>query len=506
MPKGSMPVLIGVGQAVSQWDGSAGADDAPSPRSLAVEASKAALADTGVEGALGSIDMLAVVRTTEDSTPNPRHPNGENSNPPGTIARDLGASPANAIYSIAGGQTPQSLVNEMAGRIHGGEIEAALITGAQANRAAKGARRNGIELDWSDEADSPFEDRGIGSMLLTRAEIKHGLVMPAIFYALFENALAAREGRTRTQHRQVMSELFEGFSKIAADNRYAQFPTARTAEFLATPTKENFELVDPYLKWHVAQESVNQAAAVIVAAEETADRLGVAADKRVYLHGAGEAADGHISERHILDGSWAMDIALNRALDAAERKTGDFALFDLYSCFPIAVFSSTAILGIDWRSETRPLTVTGGLPYFGGPGNNYSLHGIASMVERLRGQRGDYGLVLANGGWMTKEAAGVYSTNRPNEFRPAAPMANPDKEPPALINGPASGTLESYALLHRGRDGQPEAPAFGRTATGERFLAKASAKALPRLREECNPIGAPISIVADDEVNTFDFD
>jgi hypothetical protein len=33
------------------------------------------------------------------------------------------------------------------------------------------------------------------------------------------------------------------------------------------------------------------------------------------------------------------------------------------------------------RDDTRPLTVTGGLPWFGGPGNNYSTHAIATMME-----------------------------------------------------------------------------------------------------------------------------
>src|SRR3546814_14963988 len=65
--------------------------------------------------------------------------------------------------------------------------------------------------------------------------------------------------------------------------------------------------------------------------------------------------------------------------------------FDLYSCFPCAVLLAAETLGIDWHKT--PCTVTGGLPFFGGAGNNYSMHAIATMAERLRASPGDYGLV-----------------------------------------------------------------------------------------------------------------
>ena len=67
MAKGDFPVLIGVGQAMSQWDGKKGAEGAPSPLSLMADASKAALADTGAPGIAAAIDALAVVRIFEDS-------------------------------------------------------------------------------------------------------------------------------------------------------------------------------------------------------------------------------------------------------------------------------------------------------------------------------------------------------------------------------------------------------------------------------------------------------
>ena len=67
MPKGAMPVLVGVGQVTDHWDGTAGPDGAPSPKSLCIDASKIALTDAGIEAS--EIDTLAVVRIFEDSVP-----------------------------------------------------------------------------------------------------------------------------------------------------------------------------------------------------------------------------------------------------------------------------------------------------------------------------------------------------------------------------------------------------------------------------------------------------
>ncbi|MEL7283387.1 MAG: acetyl-CoA acetyltransferase, partial [Pseudomonadota bacterium] len=134
MPKGAIPVLVGVGQITDHWDGTSGADGAPSPHSLCVSASQIALEDAGI--AASEIDTITVVRIFEDSVPGDRHPHGHNTNLPGTIARDIGAKPQRAIYAAVGGQSPQQLANEMANRIHTGEIECALVTGSEANKAS----------------------------------------------------------------------------------------------------------------------------------------------------------------------------------------------------------------------------------------------------------------------------------------------------------------------------------------------------------------------------------
>ena len=503
MAKGDMPVLVGVGQSLSQWDGTDGAAGAPSPLSLMVDASKAAISDSGAADLAQAIDTIAVVRIFEDSVGGAPHPHGHNTNLPGTLARDLGAAPDTLIYETVGGQSPQALVNEMAAKIHAGDIECALISGSEANRASKGARRNGVEINWADGADAEYEDRGMGPMMLSREEIKHGIVAPAYFYALFENAIAAREGESRSEHRTSMAKLFQPFTKVAASNPYSQFPEEHSVDFLSTPSKANYEYADPFLKWFIAQDAVNQGAAAILMSESKADALGIPADKRIYLHGAGEAADDLISVRPRLDGSWAMEKAISRALHQAEKTTADIKHFDLYSCFPCAVFSSTAALGIDWKKDPRPLTLTGGLPFFGGPGNNYSLHGIAEMAKTLREDTGSYGLVLANGGWMTKEAVGIYSTHKPARFIAAEPYATPSKQV-ELCKEDCEGTLETFTVTH-GKEGPNNGIAFIRLEDGRRALANASPVALGVLREDASPVGRKVSVKVEGEKGIFDF-
>lgn len=502
MAKGAIPVLVGVGQITDHWDGTAEASVAPSPKSLCVSAAKIALEDAGISAR--EIDMLAVVRIFEDSIPGDRHPHGHNTNLPGTIARDIGAKPKQAIYAAVGGQSPQQLANEMAARIHAGEFECALVTGSEANKASKAARKHGVEIDWADADPLEFEDRGMGDMLLSRAEIKHGIIAPAYFYALFENAMAARDGQTRSERRRAMSDLFAKFAAVAAEHPHSQFDTAGfDTEFLATPSKANYPFADPFLKWHIAQDAVNQGAAFLIMSDSKADALGIPASARVYLHGSGEASDDFISERPVLDGSWAMQTAIDRALQQAGRTPDEISAFDLYSCFPCAVFSSMAALGIAHESETRPLTVTGGLPFFGGPGNNYSAHGLVSMTEWLRAHEGAYGLVLANGGWMSKEAVGIWSTEKPAAFTPVAAAAKPTQTID-LDPAPSAGAIESYTVTY-GKDGPMSGIIFARTDQGDRFIAVAAPDAMPRLLEEESPVGQRVRVTTENERNTFEF-
>ena len=269
------PILVGVGQITEHWDGS-DPEKAPSPLSLQVEASRKALLDTGVAAALlPLICGVMAVRNMFDSTEVSHHPFGRCSNPPATIAAQLGITSATHIYSVVGGDQPQSLVNEAAVAIHSGDVDAVLITGSEAIAAFKQATKAKVKLDWSHSIEGPWEDRGLGPKLLSDYEIANGLGAPTQTYPVFEQALRGRLGLSPAEHTALMSELWEGFSAIAADNPYSQFPEVRSREFLATLSDKNYRVADPYLKWHVAQDAVNQGAAIILTSVGVAREAGI---------------------------------------------------------------------------------------------------------------------------------------------------------------------------------------------------------------------------------------
>jgi acetyl-CoA C-acetyltransferase len=492
-----MPVLIGAGQVARHWRGPQDGS-APSPQSLRAQAARLALADAGVRN---EVDWLAVIRTMADSVPGAPQPFGRSVNPPGALAAALGLRPRRAIYSKVGGDQPQALVNEAAEAIFAGETECVLIAGAEATAAAKRAAKLGMALDWSDPAGDlpPLEDRGLGAPLASPAELAAGMGAPVRTYPLFEHALRARLGRSPDEHRQAMSALWSSFSEVAARNPCAQFPLHRSVEFLSTPSSENYPISDPYLKWDVAQDAVNQGAALVMTSSALADRIGVPEQSCVYLTGYAEAADRLVSERSDLSRSRPIELVLRHALDAAGLFASDLEEIDLYSCFPCAVFLAAEALGISPGS--RALTLTGGLPFFGGPGNSYSLHAIAEMVTRLRGRAGTTGLVLANGGYLSKEAAAIYSTDRPKQWRPvcsASLQHEIDAEPALALADPAGEALiETYTVPYA--KGVPaSAIVLARTPDGRRIMARSKEAASIQVLLHGDPIGRRILFAAGD--------
>ena len=126
--------------------------------------------------------------------------------------------------------------------------------------------------------------------------------------------------------------------------------------------------------------------------------------------------------------------------------------------------------------DPRGLTLTGGLPFFGGAGNNYSMHAIAETVQRARSNPGSFGFVGANGGIMSKYSAGVYSTDPGPLDRPTTALrlqAEIDGWPAPEEARHADGwaTIETYTVKHA-RDGRRTGIVIGRLeADGRRFVA-----------------------------------
>ncbi len=465
------PVIIGVGEASERID--APAYEALSPADLAGRAAAAALGDAlSVEVLAPHIGVIAAIRQFEVSGPKVVAPFGRADNFPRAVARRIGADPARAILEPVGGQGPQHLVNEFAQAIGAGLMDLALICGSEAISTVRHLASRGESRDWSEEVGGQLEDRGFGEALLTADLARHGARTPISVYAMFENARRARLGLSRDAYALEMGRLFAPFTHVAAQNPHAMSREIYSAEELATVTGPNRLTSDPYPRRLVARDQANQGAAVLIASVGKARALGVPEERFIYLHGGADVRERTPIERADLSISPASVMAARLALEAADIGVDAIDVFDLYSCFPIAVFNARDGLGIS-PDDPRPLTVTGGLPYFGGAGNNYSMHAIASMVRRLRGQPNERGLVAANGGFLSKYSVGVYSGSPApwRGFDSKALQAEVDGwAAPVIAPGQGAGTVETFTIDYSGK--APAGVIIGRlTDGGARFVA-----------------------------------
>jgi acetyl-CoA C-acetyltransferase len=214
----------------------------------------------------------------------------------------------------------------------------------------------------------------------------------------------------------------------------------------------------PYTKLMNSNNDVDMAAALIMCSAEKAQALGVPRDKWVFPH-AGTDCHEHnfVSHRHSFTDTPAIRFGGQRVLQLADTTLDEIQFVDLYSCFPSAVQLGAHSLGL---SLQRQLTITGGLPFAGGPFNNYVMHAIATTMEKVRSQPQEKGFVWANGGYATKHSFGVYGATPPtNGFKHDSPQAQvdalPKREvtPTAEAAGPA--TIEAYSVMHD-RSGKPE--------------------------------------------------
>ena len=403
----------------------------------------------------------------------------------GLVAERLGISErARVQHTGGGGEIGVLAANHLAAEIMAGRTEVAVMTGGQIWKTFERAKAAGVELDWPTGGDPTGADKRfapVAKPMVSEIEERHRLTRPIQAYPLFENALRAAQGLTLAEHAQRLGEMMTEFTAVAAANPYAWFPTERSAEELATPTPENRMIGFPYTKYLNAVLNTDQAGAYVMTSVTKARELGIPEDRWVYWWGGHSAAEEawFASTRPNFAECPSMKDSSVGALDQAGVNVDDIALFDFYSCFPVAVRMACAMLGID-EMDHRPFTVTGGLPYAGGPGSAYNMNSIPAMVEQLREDDRSIGMVTGNGYFLTKHAAAVLSA-RPKQGgwdRPDGPAPSANMETaPAIPEDSAVGLgrIEAYTVMHD-RDGQPSTGYIcgrfnGNGSEGHRFLA-----------------------------------
>jgi len=414
--------------------------------------------------------------------------------PVGRLADRLGAAPRHRAYSRVSGTAPQLLIGEAAGRIAAGELDSALIAGAEALATRRAYRQAGEHVPWSHPAD-PKPPYG-WERPPHPAELAHELFLPVHTYAIIETARRASLGMSINEEMVDRGRMMAPMTEVAAANPHAWRRTARTPEELVTG---NRFIGWPYTRNTVAVGEVDQAAAVVLVAAGLADRLGVPDDQRVYLRGWAYGEDAwEVAARPALGASQAIARTAEAAFARAGLGLDDIHALDLYSCFAIALRQACDAIKLD-PLDRRGLTVTGGLPYAGGPSSDYVLHSTATMAGLLRAQQG-HGLVTGVGMHLTKHTYAIWSTDPGGTLGDATPVFTADPvEIVSLYDGPA--TVAGYTVAH-GRDGVAEKgvlvvdlPGGGRAHAhvleGE-LLVDAMSREL---------VGRPVRLLSDGKVN-----
>ncbi len=403
-----VPVVIASGQSIER-------DRLVSPLDLMERAGEAAFAD--VPALRGSVQRLSVVSVMTHTGPAPAT----------ELAGRLGLTGATCEVTTIGGNSPQWLVSRAADEIARGRLSATVIAGSEAIRSSRARRAEGRphEPDTDLPPDPLVGDDhpGVGP-----AESAIGLMAPMQIYPLFESVVAARAGHDAPARRRYIGRLFAPFTEVAAANPYAWFPEVRSPGAIATPAPDNRIVCEPYTKRMAAFLGSDQGAALLVCSLAEAVRAGVG-DRAVFIWAGADAVDVRFPAARPDPGRSPAIAGAGRALfEAASQAAGtgrsvgidDIEVLDLYSCFPSAVELATDALGIA-PGDGRPLTAAGGLPYFGGPGNNYTTHAIAALTDALRrsppstgdASPGRLGLATGLGWFITKHALGVYGSTPP---------------------------------------------------------------------------------------------
>jgi len=478
------PVVVGVGQVTNRRE------RITHPLELMQEACLRAQFDSGAQ-ALEHVDSLQFITLISWRSP-----------APGSIlANALGLETKETFVSTVGGSTPQALMNSACERIAAGEIEGALIVGCEALDSMRRAQQEGIDYDRGrEDKHDPDEVRGDDRSPVNNEELTAGVVAPASVYPMFEQALARRDGRTPDEQRVWLGELMSPFTKVAASHPdLAWFPRELSATEISDVTPDNRMIAEPYTKNLNSILQVDMSAAVIVLSASAAEAAGVPRDRWVFPWSGAKCDDvWFLAERPLFDRCVAMEEAGRAALDAAGIAIDDVGHIDLYSCFPSAVQMGADALGIAY-DDPRGLTLTGGLPYFGGPGNNYVTHSIATLVERLRHHEGDIGLVTGISWYVTKNAIGIYSTRPPiHGWRTGDTAAAQERIDATAIDvaskAEGNATVDAFTVEHAKDAGPVRAPLYARLEDGRRVVAVPADEAIPAKLSGQSIIGTKVRV------------
>ncbi|MFX1493149.1 MAG: hypothetical protein ACFFBZ_02590 [Promethearchaeota archaeon] len=457
-----VPVIVGA----SQFTQSKSLSDPLDPLRLMVKTSENVISKAGTGEIKRYIDTIYMVNIQSWSY----------KDAPGKLSEILNLKPSQKVYLSDGGNTPQMLMNRAVLEISSGNSKGVLITGAEASYSVYRAKKGEIKLNWPEKEESSYMEGEIWHGT-NEFENRYELITPTYSYAVFETALRAKSNRSIIQHNYYIGNLFKRFADIASRNPYAWIKPDFSVEDIITPSSENRNICHPYTKRMCSNVFIDQAGSLIITNESIAEQLNINKQKWVYHMGGSDLQNVfNITQRPSLTASPASREGVKLALQQAGLELNDINKFDIYSCFPSIVEIIMDEIGLQ-ADDPRDLTVTGGLAYFGGPWSNYSLHAIITSIELIQKTPNLKIMVIANGGYNTKQSFGIYGNRPPymawNKKKAEKIQKKILKKSLSLPVEKADGRfkIEGYTLIYN-RQGDPvKGIAIGNLNNGKRTLA-----------------------------------
>ncbi|MCW1383603.1 hypothetical protein OLX02_12310 [Novosphingobium sp. KCTC 2891] len=491
------PVIIGVARITGQRAALPGKE----PLQMWEDVARAAAGDAGLPPA--TLRELDAVLVTDCMS-------WRYDDPVMRLAQRLDASPNVREVSAPSGTAGQSMVNKLCKALTSGEAEVGLICGAEALATVRHFRMRGEAPDWSfPHPDGPqyafdldaHQHPGEAAIGLTEG-------VGAVYgFAMRDLARRAARGTSPEAYRAELGETLAGMTRVAARNPHAWFQAERTADELVDAVPSNRMIAYPYAKSMVAIIDVDMAAGLLIATEGWANAHDIARENRVYPWTSCYAEDPvAIAVRKDLARSPAMAAAASATLEAAGVTAADIDHVDLYSCFTSAVNFGRDALGIGDRGGDA-VTLTGGLPYGGGPGSSYMLTSITALAERLRADPDGKGLVSGVGMMMSNHVFAIYAAAPPPQDLRHIDQAAIQRELDAIAQCPitdgASGPARvvTYTVMHD-RSGNPtHGAAICDLPDGSRCYARIRDPEILQRAEAEEIIGRDVQLVAEDIVS-----
>ena len=346
------------------------------------------------------------------------------------------------------GVLQQNLINSTCNKIINGEIRAGLILGGEARYKMLRAHIENKTFNETELKVNPDYYIKANDELQHKVEEEELGLMAVGYYAIIESALRASTNKNFNEYHKDIANLYSEFSRIGSLNDDGWIEEPLTPDEILNQSKKNPLQAFPYNKYHCTSWNVNQSCSMIICSEELADKLNIPKTKRVYPLASSET--NHmitpIQRPNITDPK-GMKLAAEFILDICASNNIKPNLYDLYSCFPVAVHMFSKSLNVDLSKEA---TITGGMPFAGGPLNSYVLHSTIKMILKIRNDNSKIGIVTGVSGMMTKQSYALWSKNPDIEFsfKDFTSEASKEEAPVKISSlSDGAGTIIGYTTI-----------------------------------------------------------